>query len=487
MRSPVRLLYVVVAAVSAVLMVFVLLSSAAATAAPLAPSSSSSPAVWAYGDLKTVTVGPAIAADGYEYRGSITVGYAVVIHENVTSANGSTFELHLERTMGVAISVEFCKPRCADPTTFANLSYRAYERTSAWANFTTLGTVYESGSPVHAIALVNSNSTDTSGITETAESLLPMVSGPGLAARASELNVGVTTLAGVAFSPALGLLPDSLTPGTATSWNSSSAFQAVGSGSYAFLYNFSGPAVKQYSEPGRGSYSVAPSGNVSVAGAYDPADAFSFHGVSYPAVNLTIVGPFSVREGVILVPDVADLFGSSSQAWSSDGNATSTVQTDALDINAGASAKGQFLEASAWTYALDSANPADSVSSVVGGSSLAPAMASPSSVESSTIQGQPESVGQASTDSQCLTSGIGCSSGTPRVLLGALVIGGAVVVVGAVIAAVVIAERRRLPPPVYPNAQLYPPGTAGPAPRVAGRPSPPPEPPAEEDPLDHLW
>ena len=86
------------------------------------------------------------------------------------------------------------------------------------------------------------------------------------------------------------------------------------------------------------------------------------------------------------------------------------------------------------------------------------------SIANTSIQGTPLSVSEAQSSRQCLTTGTDCPavSGSPSVrgILTEFAIVGVVVAVLAVIAIVLVTERRRVPPTVYPNANLYPPGTA---------------------------
>lgn len=483
MPAPARFRTTVVSTALAFFMVLVLSLSALAAATPAAAPASAQSS-WAYGIVKSVSIGPRFTTDGYEYQGSAVLGYAVIINETNTSS--STFELSIHRTIGIAISIEFCKPDCAGPVYYANLSDRVWESTYAWANFTTLGTVYESSSPTTAIGLINSSSSDMANLTESTHSLLPLASGVGAVARSSYLSAMTSSLMAVSFTPALGLFPLDLAPGA--SWNSSSSFNAHGSARYAYYYSFHGPIKTVIAGPISGYYSVSPSGNVTVVGSYEPSSVISLGGAPFPAITLTISGPFFVNEGVILVPEAASLFGPSSQPWTADENASTSVQMETLDVKP--YFDGHFgLEASSGMASSSSANPAETVDSVSAGSSEIPAATASNPIASVPIQGEPESPGQAVSNSQCLTSGFACpGSSLPRAFTGVVLLGVVVVAVGALIAAVLVADRRQLPPPVYPNASLYPPGAAGPVPPPPkARPGAPPEPSAQEDPLDHLW
>jgi len=473
---------IVASAVMAFFMVFVLFSSALAAAAPSAAGTTHT--VWAYGYVKTASVGPLHTMDGWQYQGSSVIGYAVILNE--TNLSSTAFELAIHRTMGAYFSIQFCNPTCGSDSSFSNLSVREYESAYSWANFTTQGSVHGLLGPVPAIALVNASSSVTANVTESAHSELPSMHG-GMVDRSGYLSAAVSSLASVSFSPSLGLLPLNLTPGL--NWQATSAFNASGSSQYSYYYSAHGPARNVTVGPASGEFTVAPTGNVTVTGTYNPLSVISFGGASFPAIALTVTGPFSVREGMILIPSAADLFGSSTHPWAANQNSSTTVQMASLDAKP--YANGHFgLEASSWMYSSTTANPAEALGSTSGVYQIAPAAVNMNPVASNTIQGTPEAVSQAQSDSNCLTAGVGCPSNAPvsRALLTAIGVGVVVVGVGGLIAAVLIADRRRLPPPVYPNANLYPPGMPpSPSATLAGRPVQTPVPPAEEDPLDHLW
>jgi hypothetical protein len=488
MRSANRRFTVVSTVAMAAFMVFVLSSTTFASAAP-APSSGSSQPLWAYGYLNTVSVGPLKTADGWVYEGTATVGYSVVL--NQTNTSSTTFELSIERTMGILFFVEFCYPSCTSPQSFANLSYHAWEDSNSFANFTTQGTVTENGVAVPAIALVNTSSNLRANLTERAYSALPPigVARGALVHRAYYLGAAITSQSTVSFATPLGLIPWNLT-GPVT-WNSTSAFLASGSASYSYFFHSVGPLLNRTIGPISGDFSISPSGNVTVVGSYSPADFVRFNGVKYPALRLAVEGPFAVREGFILIPSSVDLFGSNSLPWGSDQNGSATISLSYLDAKASV---GDHIgiAASSWLYNSAAANPGTTSLSPTSGLSPA-AGTSPNPVQSSTVQGTPQSVPQAQSNQNCLITGQGCPAapGNPNVrgILAEAAVLGVVVVVVAVIAIVLVAERRRVPPPVYPNANLYPPGAAGARPPMtpARAPGSPPPPPAEDDPLDHLW
>jgi len=463
------------------LLVFVLTSApAGATALPAASTPTST---WSYGVVKTITVPLQHASGGWVYQGNATFGYTVTIYENSTSP--TTFELTVFRTMGFAYSVRFCNAACAAPQQWANQTFRIYEATATFANFTSQGTVTENGSEVAAIALQNTTSFLHANLTESTDVYLPSLDqlGPHLGYLAANLVAS----ASVRFSPALGLVPVQLVSGS--TWNSSSEFTALGSAAWSYYYAMHRPVGTFQIGPVSGQESLSASGTVAVEGSYSAANAFPYGGTSYPAILLTIIGPFDVREGVIFVPTVIDVFGPSPQPWNGNATGAASAQMATLDLKPGGGDRLQPV-ASSWRYSSDAANSASSAT--VGPASSGPSVAVTSNnpVASGTVQGVPETAAEANGAQQCLTTGGNCPGGPAgpnlRGLIGDIVLFGVVVTVAVVIALAVV-TRRRAPPPVYPNAVLYPPGAAYPS-APAGAPAPPTAPPPpEEDPLDHLW
>jgi len=463
------------------LLVFALApASAAATALPATSPASSS---WSYGVLETVKVGPTTAANGWVYEGNATLGYTVTVWENSTST--TTFELTVYRTMGLAFNLRFCDVACVAPTQWANETYRAYEMTATFANFTEQGTVLLGGSDVPAIALENSTSFLHANVTESTDVFLPSIGerGPHL----GYLGANLLAKAAVTFTPALGLIPDQLVPGS--TWNSSSEFGATGSASWSYYYALHRPVGPFIIGPVSGSLSLSANGNVSVQGAYPTGSGFRYAGSTYPAVVLTVTGPFDVREGIVFIPTAADIFGSAAQPWDNNATGSATVQMSTLDLKLSNGAEPQII-ASSWKFSSAAANAATTSALATGTSGVSAAATTANPVAAGTVQGEPESSGSSHGTQECLTSGSSCpglSGPAPRTLLGLIVVGGAVATVAVLIALGVVARRRRSPPPVYPNAVLYPPGASYPSAPARSPATPTSPPPPEEDPLDHLW
>lgn len=465
-------------------MVLVLAAPSLASAEP-SPAGGAGPSPWAYGFLKTYSVGPRTASDGWQYQGNATIGYSVIIGQTNSTTDPSDFELTVERTMGVLFSIEFCNPSCSSPTSYWTLSYHAWEALDASANFTTSATVNVLGGfTAKAIGLLNSSTTLKANLTEVAHS--DLLGAGGEVTRSKYLSANISGMYTVNLSTPLGLIPLTLTPGE--SWTSSSDFTASGAAEYRYYYHFVGPLLHETVGPINGYFAVSPSGSITVGGTYVAGQSVSFGGVTYPALelNYSIVGALAVREGFILIPATADIFDSSSAPWSANQSGAATVELAALDASPEVG-DHVGIAASKLTVDSTSANPGDA--GALGGTSV-PASASGSNpVSVASVQGTPESTGQATANQACLTSGTGCpgvvSSPSVKNLLASVGLIAGVAAVAVLIALVLIAERRRVPPPTFPNANLYPPGVTTGAPPQ--RPPAPPPTPEEDDPLDHLW
>ena len=470
---------VVVAAFVVVALMVVLVPNGVASAA--APAAAADGATWAYGNVVSTSF-HGTTASGVPYTGNATYGYTVLIHQ--TNFSGSEFELTVDRTMGAAFAVEYCSPTCSSPKYYSTLSDRLWENINATTGFTNAGTVNENGAAVRAFALMNSSTLQQANFTEATHSYLPNVLGIGVT-RSGHVFAQVGASASITFGPPLGLFPTNLS--SAQHWNSSAPFQAVANASYDYLATHSGP-LANWNLTGYGYFPVERSGNVTVLGSSTPANSIVLGGVTYPEVGLTILGPFSVREGFILVPTASDLFaGSSSLPWSANASGEATVGMSYLDVRP--VAQGHFgLGASEWIYDSESLEPTSAAPASSGITDLAGGGAAPAVAPQTVVQGQPQSTAQSSTAQSCLMTGSGCpSSSTPagfHGIVGLLAAGVVVVLVVGLIAVVV--ERRRMPPPTYPNSSLYPPGNSV-RPSTGRGPTPPEVPPAEDDPLGNLW
>ncbi len=474
------------------LLVFGFSSVASAAAAPASsPVPASSTSTWAYGYVKNTSFGPITTQSGWALKGDWTIGFSVVLNETSTTAN--SFELSVHRTMGALFLLQYCYPSCSSPTAYVNEYFHEWESIDSFANLTQSGSVLVNGVASPAIALLNSSSYLRANLTNTAES--STVSGGGMVGgltnRSADVYVSVASNATVDFSPSLGLFPVNL-GASPMDWTSNSSFSASGVIHVRYLEYARSSLGMSTVGPVAAQATVFPTGNVSLAGSYNPSASVTFAGIEYPALRLVVNGPFTDREGFILIPDSADLFGGAQQHWSS--NETGIAMFSPATLDAKVSANGHFgVAASSWSYDSAAYNAADGLATTTGPTTALGSTADP--LGSGTIQGSPLSVPSATGTSNCLATGAGCPAAAPsglpnlRTVLTGVMAVGVLAVVAAVVAIVLVTERRRLPPPTFPNATLYPPGAAGVAPPVnrTPRPAPSQEPSSEDDPLDHLW
>jgi hypothetical protein len=447
------------------------------------PSAGSTQTLWAYGAVRNVGYS-GTTAGGWQYQWNATFGFSVILNQTNTSA--TTIELSANRTMGAILQFHYCYPNCQSPKYYGNVTDHVYETLADTANLTTAGSVTENGGSVAAIALNNSASQLRANVTEVSSSYLPLslgVSQPVV--RSHYLGAQVTAQTSLDLSPSLGILPESLA--TAQTWSSQASFDAQVAAQYAYYSSYSGPLRTVTVGPLRGNLSTPATGTVTVNGSFSPANEFTLGGVAYPEVALAISGPFALFEGFLLVPRSADLF-EGGQPWSADQNGSTTASMSFLDARS--VEDGHLgIGGSAWVFEASSLGPTSAVSGLTGVTETAGPAADTESAPPTTVQGLPENVATAQAQQNCLLTGAGCPGGagpaSPSALRGIAGLLGILVVVIVVIAVVVlVTERRRMPPPVYPNAALYPPIASFPPP--PGAPTGPPPTP-DEDPLRNLW
>lgn len=457
---------------------FLTVCVAGASAASTSSSSTSSGS-WAYGSLKTVSAHGSQGTLAYEV--SRTIGFAVVLAQT-TGPHGEV-NVSVNRTMGILLSVEFCRPDCRHPAGTTTIDYHAWESVAADLQFDRNASVTVNGSLVPALGLSASSLSVSAGLETSAQRTLA-----GAVVGTLNLTILAQADARTTLTPALGLVPYNATPGEA--WSSNASFAATGAGNWSVSASATG-TLGSAAGHANGTISVAHSGTVVLTGHY-LGGTVSLGGGRYDALNLSLAGPFVLREGFLLVPSGPDLFGSGSPSWvpHNDANSSANVSVSQTSVDVthslesgshlGLAASAIRLSYGARTLGLSLPLP----SPLALAPTFSPA-AGPSAAPNATyVQGSPESVGQATTDQHCLATGLGCpAAGQPPRLLGLLVLavaGG----VAAVLIGIVVVERRKPPAPVYPNAALYPPGQRA---QPLGRRADRPEPPADDDPLGHLW
>lgn len=462
------------------------LPTGVAGAAPVGTADSSISPEWAYGAVTTITFS-GTSAMGIPYIGNATYGYTVAIAQTNLTGNPHEFELTAQRTMGASFSVKYCYPTCRVVADFAQLSTRLWETVDSVVFLVDNGTVYEANGPVPAFTLLNASTVQVANESESTASSLPSGPGTGPVARSGYVTAQVSAHTSVDFGSGLGLFPTNLS--SSQSWNSTAGFHGSVAATYAFQSTHSGPLGSSVQEK-NGSIPVEGNGSVALSGSYSSQNSVTLGGINYPEISLSLVGPFTLQDGLLVVPAASDPFQGSHLPWSSNVSGAATATMNFVDVRT--LVAGHFgLGASRWLYDATTIEPNAALAPQSTGVTELAGSGTPDAAPATAVQGEPQSATQAQATQACLVSGAGCSSATPGAplahgLLGLLGVGAVAATV--LIVAVVVVERRRLPPPTYPNAALYPPGANGPAGRTGGpEPTSPPSPAPEEDPLGNLW
>jgi len=455
-------------------------------------SSAASPAAgtvqWAYGANVSGSATWTNASGGYTASLTTFFGWETILNQS-TGAHGS-ISLEAQRTVGLDYWLSFCKPTCSSPTWTGNVTFKAWQTEHGFANLTTNGTVTVNGTQVPALALENETNRVQGNVTETVSAVFH---GPMNTHTAEySFSVGASSDLTVTFAPALGLVPDELTPGL--EWNSTSLFIAAGSWSADYSYAHTPMSGLPTYLHGPISGSVTSTGTVSLQG-IDVGSVVLNDSQATSAAAITVEGPFHVHEGFLLLPGQADVLGSDGSAWSTYQNDTGAASTSSMDFASHQPHLG--LLASSTSFApqptsqstVSDVGPAGAAPVTPGADALVLAGPQPPTAQGgAVVQGQPDSVPNAVSSSACLVAGncvtpIGGNPLTkhPSGVIGLLVIG---LLVGTLVAiAVVVSRRRDVPTPANPNARLYPTAPAVAPPKTPPAPAETPS----EDPLGHLW
>lgn len=451
-----------------------------ATAAPFHSTTQQ----WAYGAYRSFSLhGSTGAPAAHEYSINAYFGFQVILTETNLSPNVSLVEI--QRTMAIGLFEDVCAPSCASARGSANLTLRALEVGTGFANLSTAGRVYEGGHATPALAIANVSDQVSANVSTTGR-LSYTTLGGATASASFSVDESANATAAVSFEPALGLFPLTLAAGE--QWNSTSQYVSSGGWGWADHVQSTGLNGSSQSLSGSGTGSIAGNGTVYLNGSDDGAASLS-DGSTVDALNLTIAGPFSVREGILILPAEADYFGTGVHAPTATNSGTAAFLGTILDVRSH-SGSHFGLMASAATMNSNS-----------GYGGTGPVLAPHAMVVSPTdqtggvrMQAQPESVATAQQWSQCLAGQGSCPglAGVGPVRTLALLLVVSIVVVGLIASALVVDRRRQTPPAPRPNAALYPTVDAravqGPPPgAVFPRPPPGPPVPEEPDPLGHLW
>ncbi len=444
-----------------------------------------SPESWAYGRVVEVQYTRGGHEDhGVHLRGRVIEGYSVVLNQTNTSTG---FQLEVTRTDGISVNLTFC-PGSACTVPVANFSFRAWERSVTFGNFTTNGTVTSlpNGSAVSAVALINSTGTYRGFLSQ-----VFVLNHMGVQVNRS-LSAALEGNLSARFNPPIGLYPNNLS--ATRHWVAQSNYTAFGnwSGNFSSQLSVNGTLLRNYSQ--------------NLSGAVNRSGSLTLHGavvgrpvqIANQTADQILLGPgassqFEIGDGFILLPREANLMGEMEKPWGPFAAGVAWSRLSALEVATGRGPMDHVgLVGSAWIYNLDSTNP------LVGGNPLTAAGAANGTASSSSlnvtqnqVQSRPETVPQAESSSACLQQGA-CSastvvtpfgSGSPTAVSIIPILGIALTLSAALALGALVVVRRRPPrSPRRPSSEYTPPPPSDlrPSPNVAhGSP--------DEDPLRDLW
>ncbi|MCI4317339.1 MAG: hypothetical protein L3J96_02265, partial [Thermoplasmata archaeon] len=275
-------------------------------------------------------------------------GYQVLL--NASAGAPGVTQMEVQRTMGAVSRIAYCVASCTAPSLSATIEYHAVERLTGFANVTNTSSVRVNGSAVPAFGIINSSSTFQDSIYEN-----DSVSYRGRTSSAS-LSLKVTGGVTAGFSPALGLIPLRRTPGM--QWTSNATF--VGQGSWGSTSAFHRSSLLGVVSSGGNTLNFAAnrSGLVGVNGR-ELGGLVLRGGTVVQVLDLSLIGPFAVREGFLLLPASADVFHGTAPPNSPSGNASVVEAPTSLDYSP--LVGGPIgLVASAATFTSQSSDPGDS-------------------------------------------------------------------------------------------------------------------------------
>ncbi len=345
------LLGIALVAAVGMLLAVPILSVVEPSAPPGATSTSVSTAAsldsWAYGVNRWVNVSRTMPGTAYAVE-AYMAWYSMF---NSTDTSYSTTMVEVNRTVATTFIAQYAQPDATNPSVKATIFHTGIERDLAFANFTSGARVYQSGAPTPALGLINASANSEQSVNTSAYVTTYLASGP----QTTIVNYSATTraMATIAFSPTLGLIPWNLAVGT--HWNSTSNFTANGGWTVDWHYKFTYPNGSKITLSGSPIGARNFGGTIAVNGAV--AGSFAMpSGITIPGVSLNVSGPFDLLDGVILVPQAGELFGSAVEPTDGPGYCHTAVQTARLGVALDPSTSHfQFAVASSYFTANDSA------------------------------------------------------------------------------------------------------------------------------------
>lgn len=389
---------------------------------------------WAYTGYEVASSSGSVNTDGGNFTFSFHGAFGESVVLNQTNTSASTYSLQGMETLGTEYFVTLCTPSCSTPRGEANITFFSYLQDRSYANLTEAATVDVNGTAVPAIGLVNDQTYASGNITRLMQ--YTYGGGGGLFRSGSSHNgfsygsAQASAVESVAFTPALGVQPQNVTPGEAWQSNSSYSGQVVANAAYHVYSTVNGRIATGTINP-----STNLSGSLTLSGG-DQGRFLLRDGALAHQFAFRYNAPFQFWDGIFLIPQGANLFIGSGHPWEVQGNLGVTGSPGAVDY---APTAGHFgwVSGSA-TFAPDQVNVPAGPASTAGvgdlGELAQPTVSGgPSAVN---LQTQPDSVA----DAQALSGAL--EQAPPLVALAPLAGGhGGVfllVIVAVVVAAVVV-------------------------------------------------
>ncbi len=333
--------------------------------------------------------------------------YSIFERTNVSS---TVTQLSVENTVVSNFSAQYCSPDCSSPQVNVILQHATYEHVLGYLNLTRAGTVYEGGTAVPAIALLDSSASANGWARSSAD--ITVVTPQGTKHATESFSAQGQAAASLAFSPALGLIP--LTLNLGDTWNATSAYTGSGAWSVGWTYektNASGATVVISGTP---SGSLNATGEVSVEGTVVGSMPLP-GGVVVPTVLLSFSSDLEVLDGMIILPRGAGFFDGAVQPWDQYRLGFASLQMHQLGVQYNPVSGSFRLVAATGLYGTSdtSVSMGDQMRASVGVGMTPSVVNSTPGVTATEVAATPVSVADAETATACFSTGASCGATAP--------------------------------------------------------------------------
>ncbi len=371
-----------------------------------APSTAVVPAdSWAYGTQRWFNLS-VTTPNGVHVIQAEMSWYTIFTRTNISA---SVTQLSVDRTVASTFTSSYCSPNCTAPSVEVLLSHSTYEHAVGFLNLTRDATVYEDGTAVAAIGILDTSASASGRVTSSAN--ITVDTPQGIRHVTEAYNATGQAAAHLAFDPALGLLPTSLNVGD--SWNSSSTYTGGGTWSVAWSYTKTDASGTTTSDAGSPSGSLNVTGTVTVEGAVVGSMTLP-SGTVLPAVTLEFSSSLDVLDGVIFLPHGGGFLDLAGAPWGSDAFGVAHMETHRLAVQFSGDFTSFQLRAASSYYGTDDSAP-EMGDQMQGNphTMVAEPSATSTGVPTTEVTAAPMAVTDARTASDCLAAGTCTTNGTP--------------------------------------------------------------------------